>query len=93
VQVYWRHTSFLSFLMDCSDDVPPLTFPELPPRQSQKTTAPPCVVPLNVPPFHFSAVGFISAALAKQIMFARGRINQSFSDLESMVQVNIEVVR
>jgi hypothetical protein len=78
--------------MDSSDDVPPLTFPELPPRQSQKTAAPPCVVPLNVPPFHFSAVGFISAALAKQIMFARGRINQSFPDLESMVQVNIEVV-
>ena len=75
--------------MDSSDDLPPLTFPAIPLRQSQKQTSPPCIVTLAVAPFHCSAVGFIGAAVAKQIMFARGRINQSFADLESMVQVRL----
>jgi hypothetical protein len=74
--------------MESSDDLPPLMFPEISSRQIQRKTAPPCFVSVAVAPFHFSAIGFIGSALAKQIMFARGRINQSFSDLESMVQVS-----
>jgi hypothetical protein len=77
--------------MESSDELPPLTF-EMPAfRQSQKKHVTPCDVRLAVSPIHTSAIGFIAAALAKQIMFARGRINQSFSELESFVQVGFNV--
>jgi hypothetical protein len=73
--------------MDASDELPPLTFAVPVARQSNKKQAPPCVVPLVIAPIHFSAVGFIATALAKQIMFARGRINQSFAQIQSFLQV------
>ena len=77
--------------MDSPDDLPPLTFAVPAFRQSQKVQAPPSDVRLAVSPFHFSAIGFIATALSKQIMFTRGRINQSFSEIESYIQVSFEL--
>ncbi len=73
--------------MESPEDLPPLTFAVPATRESKKKQAPPCIVPLTIPPIHFSAVGFIATALAKQIMHARGRINQAFTELESRVKV------
>jgi hypothetical protein len=72
--------------MDSSEELPPLTFAVPAFRQSLKKQETPSEVRLKISPIHFSAIGFIAAALAKQIMFARGRINQSFSELESFVE-------
>ena len=78
--------------MDAPDDLPPLTFAVPVPRLSQKKQVSPSIVPLAVTPIHFSAIGFIATALAKQIMHARGRINQAFPELESRVKVHVECI-
>jgi hypothetical protein len=73
---------------DMDESLPPLTFSLPAPRKSLKTESEVCTLPVVIPPVNSFATGFVATALVKQIMFARGRINQSFADLEISVEVN-----